>query len=68
MKMMYLKIADALNELGLSDCSHPQDYLNFYCLGKRESYLEKSSTHSSNGSFVVIIYASFNHLGIIITN
>ncbi|XP_061337154.1 phospholipase D delta-like [Gastrolobium bilobum] len=34
MSMMYRIVADALKKSGLSD--HPQDYLNFYCLGKRE--------------------------------
>ena len=36
MSMMYRIIADALQKAGLSDKYHPQDYLNFYCLGKRE--------------------------------
>ncbi|KHN48093.1 Phospholipase D delta [Glycine soja] len=36
MSMMYKIIADALEKAGLSDKYHPQDYLNFYCLGKRE--------------------------------
>ncbi|VAI39925.1 unnamed protein product [Triticum turgidum subsp. durum] len=35
MSMMYKIIADALESQGLVD-SHPQDYLNFYCLGRRE--------------------------------
>ncbi|VAH97135.1 unnamed protein product [Triticum turgidum subsp. durum] len=35
MSMMYKIIADALESQGLLD-SHPQDYLNFYCLGRRE--------------------------------
>ncbi|MQL74856.1 hypothetical protein Taro_007229 [Colocasia esculenta] len=35
MKMMYKIIANALEEAGSN--SHPQDYLNFYCLGKREA-------------------------------
>ncbi|KAK4795002.1 hypothetical protein SAY86_012996 [Trapa natans] len=36
MTMMYQLIAQALERTGLSDQYHPQDYLNFYCLGKRE--------------------------------
>jgi len=36
MSMMYKIVADALEKAGLSDQYHPQDYLNFYCLGKRE--------------------------------
>ena len=35
MEAMYKKIAEALRESGAG--GHPQDYLNFYCLGKRES-------------------------------
>ncbi|RZC12826.1 Phospholipase D delta isoform C [Glycine soja] len=36
MSMMYKIVADALEKAGLSYQYHPQDYLNFYCLGKRE--------------------------------
>ncbi|KAK7247301.1 hypothetical protein RIF29_42182 [Crotalaria pallida] len=36
MSMMYRIIADALFKEGLSNKYHPQDFLNFYCLGKRE--------------------------------
>jgi phospholipase D1/2 len=35
MSMMYKIVADTLQSQGLLD-AHPQDYLNFYCLGKRE--------------------------------
>ncbi|CAM0146607.1 unnamed protein product [Urochloa decumbens] len=35
MSMMYKIVADTLQNQGLVD-AHPQDYLNFYCLGKRE--------------------------------
>ena len=35
MQAMYTNIAEALTEAGAG--GHPQDYLNFYCLGKRES-------------------------------
>ncbi|RLN17351.1 phospholipase D delta-like [Panicum miliaceum] len=35
MSMMYKIVADALQSQGLLD-AHPQDYLNFYCLGRRE--------------------------------
>lgn len=34
--MMYQIIAQALQKAGLSGQYSPQDYLNFYCLGKRE--------------------------------
>ncbi|KAK3028224.1 hypothetical protein RJ639_037558 [Escallonia herrerae] len=37
MSMMYKIVAQALGKAGLSDKHHPQDYLNFYCLGKREA-------------------------------
>lgn len=36
MEMMYGIIAKALKDTGLADSQHPQDYLNFYCLGNRE--------------------------------
>ncbi|KAM7474594.1 hypothetical protein LguiB_021837 [Lonicera macranthoides] len=39
MSMMYKIIAEALEKAGLSDKYHPRDYLNFYCLGKREAPL-----------------------------
>ncbi|KAL1809551.1 hypothetical protein ACET3Z_026541 [Daucus carota] len=34
--MMYSIVAEALEKAGLAEAHHPQDYLNFYCLGKRE--------------------------------
>ncbi|XP_042400198.1 phospholipase D delta-like [Zingiber officinale] len=46
--MMYKVIGDALKEAGLSETKHPQDYLNFYCLGKCEPLLQQ--TQSSNTS------------------
>lgn len=42
--MMYKIIAKALEEAGLSDQYRPQDYLNFYCLGKREAYSTRNSS------------------------
>ncbi|KAL4183949.1 hypothetical protein AMTRI_Chr11g157630 [Amborella trichopoda] len=36
MDMMYGIIGQALQQAGLAGKSHPQDYLNFYCLGNRE--------------------------------
>ncbi|KAL3729565.1 hypothetical protein ACJRO7_026660 [Eucalyptus globulus] len=45
MTMMYKIIAQALKKAGLSHKYHPSDYLNFYCLGKREPL---SSTQSSS--------------------
>ncbi|XP_073022854.1 phospholipase D gamma 1-like isoform X1 [Primulina eburnea] len=37
MQMMYETIHKALVEVGLEDAYSPQDYLNFYCLGNRET-------------------------------
>ncbi|KAJ3687411.1 hypothetical protein LUZ61_016575 [Rhynchospora tenuis] len=37
MQMMYETIYRALKEAGLEDKYEPQDYLNFFCLGNRES-------------------------------
>jgi len=37
MKMMYAKIAETLREVGLPHAK-PTDYLNFYCLGTRETH------------------------------
>ncbi|KAK4339905.1 hypothetical protein RND71_041367 [Anisodus tanguticus] len=37
MAMMYKIIAQALENAGISQFFHPQDYLNFYCLGSREA-------------------------------
>lgn len=55
MSMMYKIIADALAKAGLSDKYHPQDYLNFYCLGKREppsSNVSPTSSPSDNRALV----------------
>lgn len=41
MSMMYKVVGDALKEEGLSESHHPQDYLNFYCLGKCEPVLKE---------------------------
>ena len=37
MQMMYDVIYKALQEMGLENEREPQDYLNFFCLGTRES-------------------------------
>ncbi len=37
MQSMYYRIGQALKDHGLIGRRHPTDYLNFYCLGKRES-------------------------------
>ena len=36
MQMMYEVVAEAIWAAGLDGRAHPQDYLNFYCLGNRE--------------------------------
>ncbi|EEE60272.1 hypothetical protein OsJ_13309 [Oryza sativa Japonica Group] len=46
MSMMYKIIADALQMQGLVE-AHPQDYLNFYCLGKREVAAGDSMSQTS---------------------
>ncbi|KAH1163403.1 hypothetical protein GLYMA_01G162100v4 [Glycine max] len=47
MQMMYDAVARELKSMQLTDV-HPQDYLNFYCLGNREHFNEDSS--STNGA------------------
>ncbi|KAI3985531.1 hypothetical protein MKX01_033845 [Papaver californicum] len=37
MQMMYEIVYKALEEVGLENVEHPQDYLNFFCLGNREA-------------------------------
>ncbi|KAK7367245.1 hypothetical protein VNO80_09254 [Phaseolus coccineus] len=49
MQAMYDTIARELKAMQLSDM-HPQDYLNFYCLGNREDFNEENS--STNGAQV----------------
>ena len=53
MSMMYKIVADALRKEGLHE-SHPQEYLNFYCLGKREVLNEVSSTNNSNENSTLV--------------
>lgn len=40
MKMMYGVIAAALKDVGKLGERHPRDYLNFFCLGNRETMSE----------------------------
>ncbi|OIW11063.1 hypothetical protein TanjilG_22870 [Lupinus angustifolius] len=49
MQTMYDVVAKELKSMQLTDV-HPQDYLNFYCLGNREEFNEESS--STNGAQV----------------
>ncbi|KAG8646094.1 phospholipase D delta isoform X2 [Manihot esculenta] len=50
MAMMYKIIAKALEDAGLSDQYHPQEYLNFYCLGKREVSSEQNPSQINQQS------------------
>eukprot|EP01018_Ginkgo_biloba_P016109 Gb_35652 [translate_table: standard] len=47
MQMMYEMIYMALEEVGLEKMYHPQDYLNFFCLGNREAREGNDTTTSS---------------------
>ena len=53
MQMMYQIIAEELKTMKLVD-SHPQDYLNFYCLGKREEIPDTISQSSGDADKVII--------------
>ena len=58
MAMMYHVVAQAIETAGLSDQYHPQDYLNFFCLGKREAALtsESSSHNQTTENRVLVCY------------
>ncbi|XP_015878934.3 phospholipase D delta [Ziziphus jujuba] len=47
MTMMYRIVTQALESVGLSEQYHPREFLNFYCLGKREASSASSSSSSS---------------------
>ena len=51
MQMMYAVVARELKAMQITDL-HPQDYLNFYCLGNREEMHEQ--TVASNGATVIV--------------
>ncbi|XP_076936541.1 phospholipase D delta-like [Bidens hawaiensis] len=54
MQMMYEVIARELKSSNLEN-AHPQDYLNFYCLGNREQcdeHVSNSGSQTSNGGSV----------------
>jgi len=53
MSMMYKIVADALRKEGLNE-SHPQEYLNFYCLGKREVLSDVLSVNTSNENSAMV--------------
>lgn len=55
MQMMYDIIAQELKSTQLEN-SHPQDYLNFYCLGNREQLSKEDLSNnqtSKNGDTVI---------------
>lgn len=47
MQMMYEIIAQELKSMNMEG-AHPQDYLNFYCLGNREDFSENNNLSSDN--------------------
>ncbi|WCJ44295.1 phospholipase D delta [Euphorbia peplus] len=49
-RMMYDLIAKELKSMNMED-SHPQDYLNFYCLGNREEIPEVKSASNDKINF-----------------
>lgn len=51
-QMMYQVIATELKSMQILD-SHPQDYLNFYCLGNREEIPGSIAQSSGNGDKVI---------------
>ncbi|KAL9227407.1 hypothetical protein vseg_003096 [Gypsophila vaccaria] len=50
MQMMYQIIFKALEETGMEHTYEPQDFLNFFCLGNRETSDEPSAASSSGSS------------------
>ncbi|KAG2640874.1 hypothetical protein PVAP13_2KG125248 [Panicum virgatum] len=61
MSMMYKIVADALRKEGLNE-SHPQEYLNFYCLGKREVLSDVVSMNTSNENSAVRLPQKFRRV------
>lgn len=62
MQMMYEIIAKELKSMNLMNV-HPQDYLNFYCLGNREKIPDTVSCAvnktSGNGEYHTVIIQSY---------
>ncbi|XP_062030217.1 phospholipase D gamma 1-like isoform X1 [Rosa rugosa] len=48
MQMMYEMIYKALKEVGLENTYSPQDYLNFFCLGNRETLSGEDNSAPNN--------------------
>lgn len=66
MQMMYEVVAKELKAMKVEN-AHPQDYLNFYCLGNREKVPDTLSCHvnqaNRNGeSHTVIIHLQHNFI------
>lgn len=59
---MYGVVADALKKAGLSN--HPKDYLNFYCLGKREPQTFDTSTSTQSFDNRALVCQSTFHIEI----
>lgn len=57
MQMMYQYVAKEITSMQLED-SHPQDYLNFYCLGKREPITESLAKASEDAQKVNVLKQS----------
>ena len=53
MQMLYAVVAQELKSMQLAD-SHPLDYLNFYCLGKREEMPEERAREDAQASSVIV--------------
>lgn len=62
MQMMYETIYKALQEVGMENEYEPQDYLNFFCLGNRETDVSggKPNTKSSSGTTPQVHIHSLN--------
>ncbi|KAF8690625.1 hypothetical protein HU200_040996 [Digitaria exilis] len=58
MSMMYKIVADALRKEGLHE-RHPQEYLNFYCLGKREVLSDVSTMNNCNDNSTLRLAQKF---------
>lgn len=63
MRMMYDVIARELKSMEIKD-SHPQDYLNFYCLGKREEVSKELLGGNGNTVIAWEIYPFGSFLGL----
>lgn len=62
MAMMYRIIANELEKAGLAHKYHPQDYLNFYCLGKRENSPHNSSEMNQQTENRSLVWHIFEEL------